>query len=287
MTSPRLQLCVREATDQDSHGIARLIHYEIHVHRHLDWRPPLEWIGYQPYLVVESERQLLAALACPPDPPGVAWIRLFACASQLAARTAWTELWPRAREALAGNAAPVQAAVIPLQAWFYSLLEHSEFVFTHKVVVLSWSGSDLPAANPAAGVRIRPMRTQDLPAVEGVDHAAFTPIWRNSLASLEIAFRQAVDATVAEVGGEILGYQLTSATTAGWHLGRLAVVPPRQGQGIGYALLRDLLLRARTRGFGQLTVNTQHNNQASLALYQKAGFRLTGEVYPVFECPIL
>jgi len=284
--SPPLQPIIRQATDQDSQAIARLIHYEIHVHRHLDWRPPLEWIEYQPFLVVESDRQLLAALACPPDPPGVAWIRLFACAAQFSARTAWTELWPRAREALAGSAAFVQAAVIPLQAWFRSLLERSEFVFTHRVVVLSWSGSDLPPASPAGGVRIRPMRSQDLPAVESVDHAAFMPVWRNSLASLEIAFRQAVDATVAEAGGEILGYQITSATSAGWHLGRLAVAPTYQGQGIGYALLRDLLVRARQRGFGQLTVNTHHNNQASLALYQKAGFRLTGEVYPVFECPI-
>ncbi len=286
MTPSLLQLTIRAATDRDMQRIASLIHYEIHVHRHLDWRPPLEWLGHQPYLVAELQGECLAALACPPDPPGVAWIRLFASAAQLPPKRAWQELWPEARERLARTAAPVQVAVIPLQGWFRSLVENSEFAFTHRVVLLSWAGGALPEASSKADVLIRPMRAQDLPAVERVDWAAFVEIWRNSLASLEVAYRQSVDATVAESEGNIIAYQISSATATGWHLGRLAVLPQHQGRGIGYALLRDLLLRFRQRNMGQMTVNTQHNNLASLALYQKAGFHLTGEVYPVFECKI-
>jgi len=43
------------------------------------------------------------------------------------------------------------------------------------------------------------------------------------------------------------------------------------------------LERFEERGTFHVTVNTQHNNLASLALYKRAGFRLTGEVYPIYE----
>jgi ribosomal protein S18 acetylase RimI-like enzyme len=37
------------------------------------------------------------------------------------------------------------------------------------------------------------------------------------------------------------------------------------------------------RGAQAVTVNTQQDNIASLSLYQKAGFRRTGEEYPVYQ----
>jgi ribosomal protein S18 acetylase RimI-like enzyme len=35
-----------------------------------------------------------------------------------------------------------------------------------------------------------------------------------------------------------------------------------------------------------LTVNTQSDNSASLALYRKIGFRETGERYPVYQLQV-
>jgi ribosomal protein S18 acetylase RimI-like enzyme len=55
-----------------------------------------------------------------------------------------------------------------------------------------------------------------------------------------------------------------------------------QSQGIGKILLYDLITRLRKRGISHLTVNTQGDNAASLALYQKVGFALTGEQFPVY-----
>jgi [ribosomal protein S18]-alanine N-acetyltransferase len=68
----------------------------------------------------------------------------------------------------------------------------------------------------------------------------------------------------------------------GAHLARLAVRKEAQGQGIGKFLLGDLIHRARKRGLSRLTVNTQGDNSVSLALYQKVGFFLTGDQYPVY-----
>ena len=112
---------------------------------------------------------------------------------------------------------------------------------------------------------------------------AFTPLWQNSVACLEYAFRQSVIATVVELDGEINAYQVSTTTQSGGHLARLAVHPDFQGRGLGYAIVCDLLKRFEDRGTFHVTVNTQHNNLASLALYQRSGFRLTGEIYPVYE----
>ncbi len=56
---------IRSAQAEDRQNLANLIHFEEHVHRHLDWRGPLDWIGSQPYLVYEQRKQLLAALSLP------------------------------------------------------------------------------------------------------------------------------------------------------------------------------------------------------------------------------
>jgi len=226
---------------------------------------------------------MVAALACPPDPPGVAWIRLFAIAPQINAQEAWSGMWQNARRMLSSQSTQMKVAVIPLQIWFREFLGQSEFAFTHEVVVLSWKGETPPRASRSSGLFIRPMLKTDLPEVERIDWSAFADIWRNSLPCLETAFNQAVVATVAEASGRMVGYQISSAAAASGHLARLAVLPEYQGNGIGYAIVRDLLERFEERGTFLVTVNTQHNNLASLALYKKAGFRLTGEVYPVYE----
>jgi ribosomal protein S18 acetylase RimI-like enzyme len=283
MSNPQLEFVIRSAKDEDRQGLANLIHYESRVHRHLDWRPPLDWIGYQPYLVAEHNRSMVAALACPPDPPGVAWIRLFAVASQLAPQQVWADLWVHARSMLCNGPSQTTVAVIPLQVWFRELLGQSEFTFTHEVVVLSWKGDRLPTAPRMPGLAVRAMHKTDLPDVVRLDWAAFADIWRNSLPCLETALSQSAVATVAEMSGRLVGYQISSTTSASGHLARLAVHPDVQGHGLGYAIVCDLLKRFEGRGIFHVTVNTQHNNLASLSLYQKAGFRLTGEVYPVYE----
>jgi ribosomal protein S18 acetylase RimI-like enzyme len=92
---------------------------------------------------------------------------------------------------------------------------------------------------------------------------------------LELAMASADYLTVAELDGQIVGYQLTTASAGGGHLGRLAVLPNCQGRGLGTAL--------EGQGAQQVTVNTQDTNMASLSLYQRLGFKLTGEAFPVYQ----
>lgn len=278
------QLTIRTVRKKDRPRLANMIHFETYVHRHLDWRPPLDWIGSHPYVVAEKDNRIIAALACPPDPPGVAWVRMFVCSSRLKCEDAWEILWPQALERLTQMKAGAIAA-IPLQKWFRLLLGENGFEHIHNVIVFAWDNlpAELPDPKP---VSIRPMIAEDLPAVQAVDENAFGPIWRNSLESVQLAFDQSVYATVAEDDGGLTGYQISTPSPYGAHLARLAVHPRAQKQGVGYALLRQLQFQFQGRQPMRLTVNTQDDNQASIALYTKAGFAQTNEAYPVFLYPL-
>jgi ribosomal-protein-alanine N-acetyltransferase len=280
------ELHIRPVQPQDRQKLANLIQFEVYVHRHLDWRQPLDWIGTSPYLVVERGAEFLASLACPPDPPQVAWIRLFAARSKISVAKAWNTLWSAALDELQIIELANSVAAISLWSWFSELLLVSGFCEANRVVMLSWERVETTPQGNHPGVLIRSMSLDDVPSVERVDAASFAPIWQNSLANLDLAYRQAAVATVAENDGEILGYQISTAAPVGGHLARLAVLPSYQGKGIGSALVQDLLWQFRRRGAQRVTVNTQKDNLASLALYRKAGFLSTGEEYPVYQCQL-
>jgi ribosomal protein S18 acetylase RimI-like enzyme len=275
----RDRITIRFAKNIDRRQLANLVHFSPWVHRHLDWRPPLDWIGYQPYLVAERDNQLIAALTCPPDPPEVAWIRLFAASNELPVDQAWNLLWKTAKRYLKA----VRVVALPFQDWFINRLRSSNFLHTHDVAMLLWENQSLPPESVVPGCILRMMNFDDLDQIQELDSIAFRPIWQQSIDMLRMAFEQAAIATVAETPDGIIGYQISTAGPGGGHLARLAVHPQVQGEGIGYALTRDLLAQFHRRGSLQVTVNTQYENEASLALYKKSGFRLTGEVFPVFE----
>ena len=84
----------------------------------------------------------------------------------------------------------------------------------------------------------------------------------------------------------IVGYQLSTKSPLGTHLARLGVMPEAQGRGVGSALVSHLIQSFGAGQLSRLSVNTQADNTASLALYQKLGFIRTGEQLPVFVYPI-
>jgi ribosomal protein S18 acetylase RimI-like enzyme len=280
-----LDVRVRPAVLADQRQIANLMHFSLHVHRHLDWRYPLDWLGSPPFFVIEDQGQISAALACPPDPPQIGWVRLFVNAGQFPLEQAWDTLWEVARKDLARRPGFVVAAIV-LQGWYTDLLVRSGFTSRQAIVMLERDDPAPAASEVPVGMSLRPLMPYDLPEVAWVDAAAFEPLWQNSLASLERAYPQAVLASVAELDGRIVGYQISTRNPLGAHLARLAVRPEVQGHGVGHALVADLVGQAARRGMQRLTVNTQSDNTASLALYRSLGFRETGERYPVYQIQV-
>jgi len=277
-----VSLQVRPAIPQDQHQIANLMFFESHVHRHLDWRAPLEWLGSPNYWVVEDNGRIMAALACPQDTAGVAWVRLFAHARQLPLDDAWTFLWRTAQKNIEKQGGAT-VALIAMQQWLSDLLIRNDFVHNLDIIMLEWKGINAPQPLPVDGVKVRAMQADDLEVVAELDAFAFSPLWQNPLDALEKALPQATAATVAEDARGLVGYQISTANPFGAHLARLAVRPDAQRRGLGSLIVADLIQRLKNKGVARLTVNTQSDNHASLALYRKMGFVLTGEKFPVYS----
>lgn len=282
---PRQLLEVRPAREADREDISNLIFFESHVHKHLDWKAPLEWLGYEPFLVLQQGLHLAAALACPPDPAAVAWLRLFVFDSQLNGATAWRMLWPAAQAGLEARGCPT-AAAIAVQRWLDPILVENGFELVNHIVLMEMNIESAVPAQSRSEYPIRPMLSSDLPRVVELDAAAFEPLWRNSLDALTHAFNQAAYASVAEAESGLVGYQLSTGGAFGTHLARLAVSPGAQRRGLGAALIQDLIAHIPEGREPRLTLNTQSNNAASHALYARVGFRRTGERFPVFALPI-
>jgi ribosomal protein S18 acetylase RimI-like enzyme len=273
-------LQVRQATLADQQQIAHLMFFEPRVHRHLDWRAPLDWLGASHYWVLEEDGHTLAALACPQDPPGIAWIRLFVSSSTYSESEAWQSLWTKARTQIFATERPIVAA-IAMQPWFEGLLLENGFILQQAILMFEWNDAPHTPRPLPRGVRIRRMLPTDLPGVVDLDTAAFAPLWRNSFDALQKAHTQAILAMVAESDEGLLGYQISTGNPLGAHLARLAVRPDRQGQGIGSALIGDLIQHTKRRGKSRITLNTQGDNLNSQNLYERMGFVRTGEQYPV------
>ncbi len=275
---------VRQVTNTDRTQLANMVHFGTYVHRHLDWRQPLEWIDKPAFYVVESYGRILAALSCAPDPADVAWIRLFVTNSQVKPPEAWKMMWPEIEQDLKKTEISVLAA-IPIQKWLQELLPANGFKMENNVVSLAWDAPPETALAEDPNLPIRLMTESDIAQVVEVDRNAFKPLWQNSRDLIHLAFSQAALATVAYDEQGIIGYQITTPTQYGAHLGRLAVLPRAQGKGIGIGLVRNLQNFLSKQKPIRISVNTQTDNQRSLSLYKKAGFTPTSETFPVYVYP--
>jgi ribosomal protein S18 acetylase RimI-like enzyme len=281
--SSNLKVGIRSAVREDRQRLANLLHFEYYVHRHLDWVSPLDLITEQPFLVLEQDNQIHAALACPEEPPGASWIRLFAASGAVSYEAAWQFLWAEVRERQREHG-KTQFAAIALHKWFADMLERSRYEHIQDVIFLMWEYDHRPdSIRKNQSAVIRPMSIGDLLKVAEIDQAAFGLIWQNSVKSLGFALEQSHIATVAQIDNQLVGYQISTAGHMGGHLARLAVHPNYQGRGVGLLILKDLLQQFTLQQIYRVTVNTQSDNYASLNLYEKLGFRKTGEEYAVFD----
>jgi L-amino acid N-acyltransferase YncA len=86
---------------------------------------------------------------------------------------------------------------------------------------------------------------------------------------------------VAVEEGDIVGWAALSPTSAracyaGVAEDSVYVAPGRQGQGVGRALLEELVARSEAEGIWTLQTSIFPENHASLALHRRCGFRVVG-----------
>ena len=286
MSPTPAQYSLRAANRADRPDIQRFTQSLAYTHRHLDWRDPLEWLGRQPFWIMEKNGEMKAVLACIVEPDEVAWVRLFAVDHHLSPAWAWNILFERVYADLKDLPGRPLIAVLGLQDWFSDMLVANKFKLFQEILVLSFETTPPPDLPPDPALHIRKMRLEDLPEVVRIDNLAFESLWRLSDQDLARAFERSNYKTVLERRGKIAGYQMSAHNGFNAHLSRLAVDPVLQRMQLGSRLVRDVLHQFinQNSAWG-VTLNTQNNNYASLALYQKIGFHLTGESFPVYVYP--
>jgi len=274
---------IRPARETDRSIIQNFIGSHNHLHRHLDWRDTLEWLGREPFWLLEEHDEIQATLACPPEPAEIAWVRLFAVSMFASTDRSWKKLFERSLDYLQYLRPKPQITSLALRDWYEELLKRNGFHYFQDIVVYMFDTEPPSPINLDDEYSLREMRIQDLHEVARIDNLAFEPTWRLSTDDLLYAAKKSTYSTVIEKNGEIIGYQMSTANGMYAHLARLAVRPDMQGRRLGYALLQQLLdhFLIQEPVWG-VTLNTQSNNTASINLYTRTGFRETGERFPVY-----
>jgi GNAT superfamily N-acetyltransferase len=121
-------------------------------------------------------------------------------------------------------------------------------------------------------VTVREAAPKDADAILRMDSVCFDEFWRYDEEHVISALAGGRGA-LAEVGGEAIGYTLSTLYGAEATVGRLAVVPLHRRSGVGSALLADAVAFTTGRGAAAVTLCTQEENAASRGLYRRAGFR--------------
>jgi L-amino acid N-acyltransferase YncA len=135
-------------------------------------------------------------------------------------------------------------------------------------------------------VGIRPMTEDDWPSVEAIyaegiatrqaTFETFTPTWEEFDAG-----RLRSPRLVAEENGRVVGWAALSPTSArecyvGVVEHSVYVTSEARGRGVGRALMEALVAGSKAAGIWTIQTSIFPENEASVALHQRLGFRVVG-----------
>lgn len=123
---------------------------------------------------------------------------------------------------------------------------------------------------------IVPMRRRHLDAVHAIESSVYQRPWSARVFAAELALRDSRVYLVAVRGRRVLGYSGMMLVGDEAHVTTVVVHPQARRQGIGTALVANLLGMARKGGMEAATLEVRVGNQAAQALYRHFGFAPVG-----------
>ena len=288
---PDSALTLTPYTLEDTFRVLHLLHHPERRFVQIDWQALPRWL-LRPDLcgaIGWQAGEPVGLLVAGAPRAGTAWLRVAAVSGQgLAAgggyasrlRQLWEGLALRLREAGAER-----VVVLAVDAWLQRSLAPLGFHEVDRILEMRHVPGEPPPDLARADFRLRAAATPDLDAVLAIDGAAFGPLWCMDRADLDAAVEDGGRLTLAEDSGQITGFQFTYVLEGGVHLARLAVLPDRQGQGIGSALLRAEL--AAWQGAGAITLNVLGSSVGAQRLYARQGSGFTGNEVPLWALDLV
>jgi ribosomal-protein-alanine N-acetyltransferase len=122
---------------------------------------------------------------------------------------------------------------------------------------------------------IREMKREDVPAIAELEKLCFSDPWsENSIASeLDNPLSYWL---VAEDNGKIAGYVGSQSVLDAADMMNLAVSPDCRQQGVGQALVNELVQHLQKNNVIALLLEVRVSNAPAISLYEKLGFEQVG-----------
>jgi len=125
--------------------------------------------------------------------------------------------------------------------------------------------------------RARTATEGDLAAIMALERAVFPEdAWSEDAMRAELAHAGGRYAVAVGEADEVLGYAGLRVAGAQADIQTIAVAPSARRQGIGRALIVELLEEARGRGATEVFLEVRADNASARALYESLGFREIG-----------
>ena len=273
---------IRKSMPDDREDMLAFFNLPVHIHQHLDWQTIADRVNAMDFLLAEKNNNLTAMLSIPVHNPEIAWIELFSARKMISLARSWKELFEMFIENTKSTSPELKIFSLSYYPWYQKLLEESSFYPAYAIVTLETDGIYIPNVRPLpSNLQMKFMSVSNFDIVHDLDIIAFDLPWQMTKNALKKAFRSSVYATVILDNDKAIGYQIATEGESNIHLARIAVHPKYQNSGIGGFLIHDLLSYMKRFHFRSVSVNTQSNNEASLALYRKMGFFKTGNNIPI------
>lgn len=268
-------------------AVSDLLFHSLYTYTHLDWYDAETWLNGRPSVtrLLWLDGVLLGLMVCDMPLNGASWVRIASVTPSAEIETILSMLWESTRDAVR-EAGGRLVCWLMSDSWVRLQIPALGFRQYDEVITLRRSEKSVPQVRHIVGLHLRALEASDIDAITAVDNAAFHPPWQNTREHLRQAWRGAASASVAVLDGQIVGYQVSTENRKNAHLVRLAVSPSLHGQGIGAALLTDMIAHFARRHIHKISVNTQKRNTNSLRLYRRFGFSRNWYDIPVWCYPL-
>ena len=124
-------------------------------------------------------------------------------------------------------------------------------------------------------IQVAPVSFMWLDALVEIDATWNPTSWSERLFNVELA-NPASRVRGIFYRDQLIGYVIAHVVLDEAHIVSLGIRPEFRGQGMGRALLNDLLRVCQLERIQNVTLQVRVSNQAALKLYQRAGFRMVG-----------
>ncbi len=124
-----------------------------------------------------------------------------------------------------------------------------------------------------------------LEQVEALEKSCFSLPWTWEMLMSQLPDDEHEFLAALDENGKLLGYVGMMTVLDEGYISNVAVDPGCRRQGIGEALIRELLERCRMRRLSFVTLEVREHNEPAIGLYSKMGFVPVGLRKNYYEAP--